>query len=80
LCIDQLKPLGALTLAGNLAAAFPHQPFGAFKQVLEEVVTLGLLDANPCARIKNRRTKLGGNTTNVRTASSTSSRCSHRDG
>jgi integrase len=38
-----------------------HQPFGAFKQVLEEVVTLGLVDANPCARIKNRRTKLDEN-------------------
>jgi integrase len=34
-----------------------HQPFGAFRQVLEQAVTLGLLTENPCGRIKNRRAK-----------------------
>jgi integrase len=42
----------------TLPARSRHQLFGAFKQVLEEAVTLGLLEANPCARIRNRRTKL----------------------
>jgi integrase len=56
--IDQLKPLELSRWRATLPARSRHQPFGAFKQVLEEAVRLGLLDVNPCARIKNRRTKL----------------------
>jgi integrase len=56
--IDQLKPLELSRWRATLPARSRHQPFGAFKQVLEEAVTLGLLEVNPCARIKNKRTKL----------------------
>jgi integrase len=56
--IDQLKPLELSRWRATLPPRSRHQPFGAFKQVLEEAVTLGLLEANPCARIRNRRTKL----------------------
>jgi integrase len=56
--IDQLKPLELSRWRSTLPARSRHQPFGAFKQVLEEAVTLGLLEVNPCARIKNRRVKL----------------------
>lgn len=35
-----------------------HQPFRAFKQVLENAVALGILDVNPAARIKNRKSRL----------------------
>jgi integrase len=56
--IDQLKPLELSRWRATLPARSRHQPFGAFKQVLEEAVTLGLLEANPCARIRNRRTKI----------------------
>jgi integrase len=56
--IDQLKPLELSRWRATLPSRSRHQPFGAFKQVLEEAVTLGLLEANPCARIRNRRTRL----------------------
>jgi integrase len=56
--IDQLKPLELSRWRATLPARSRHQPFGAFKQVLEEAVTLGLLKTNPCARIRNRRTKI----------------------
>jgi integrase len=56
--IDQLKPLELSTWRATLPARTRHQPFGAFKQVLEQAVTLGLLESNPCARIRNRRVKL----------------------
>lgn len=56
--VDELKPLELSAWRATLPARSRHQPFGAFRQVLEEAVTLGLLEANPCARIRNRRTKL----------------------
>jgi integrase len=56
--IDDLKPLELSRWRATLPPRTRHQPFGAFKQVLEEAVTLGLLEVNPCARIRNRRTKL----------------------
>jgi len=56
--IDELKPLELSAWRATLPPRTRHQPFGTFKQVLEQAVTLGLLDANPCGRIKNRRTRL----------------------
>ncbi len=56
--IDELRPIELSAWRATLPARSRHQPFGAFKQVLEEAVTLGLLEVNPCARIKNRRVKL----------------------
>jgi integrase len=56
--IDQLRPLELSRWRATLPVRSRHQPFGSFKQVLEEAVTLGLLETNPCARIRNRRTKL----------------------
>src|SRR5215218_9867403 len=56
--VDELKPLELSAWRATLPARSRHQPFGAFRQVLEEAVTLGLLATNPCARIRNRRTKL----------------------
>jgi integrase len=56
--IDELRPLELSAWRATLPPRTRHQPFGAFKQVLEHAVTLGLLQANPCGRIKNRRTKL----------------------
>ena len=45
--IDQLKPLELSRWRATLPARSRHQPFGAFKQVLEEAVTLGLLEDEP---------------------------------
>src|SRR5512133_1985596 len=45
--IDQLKPLELSRWRATLPPRSRHQPFGAFKQVLEEAVTLGLLEADP---------------------------------
>jgi integrase len=56
--IDELRPVELSAWRATLPARSRHQPFGAFKQVLEQAVTLGLLETNPCARIKNRRVKL----------------------
>jgi integrase len=56
--IDELKPLELSAWRATLPARTRHQPFGAFKQVLEQAVTLGLLEANPTGRIKNRRVRL----------------------
>jgi integrase len=56
--IDQLRPLALSAWRATLPARSRHQPFGAFKQVLEQAVTLGLLESNPCARIRNRRVKI----------------------
>jgi integrase len=56
--IDDLKPLELSAWRATLPARSRHQPFGAFKQVLEQAVDLGLLAANPCGRIKNRRVRL----------------------
>jgi integrase len=56
--IDELRPLELSEWRTTLPPRTRHQPFGALKQVLESAVTLGLLQANPCGRIKNRRTKL----------------------
>jgi integrase len=56
--IDELDGLELPRWRATLPARSRHQPFGAFRQALEEAVTLGLLEANPCARIRNRRTKL----------------------
>ena len=57
--IDELRPLELPTWRSTLPARTRHQPFGSFKAVLEQAVTLGLLQTNPAARIKNRRVKLG---------------------
>lgn len=59
--IDELRPLELSAWRATLPPRTRHQPFGAFKQVLEQAVTLGLLQVNPCGRIKNRRTKLDEN-------------------
>ena len=59
--IDELRPMELSAWRATLPARSRHEPFGAFKQVLEEAVTLGLLEVNPCARIKNRRVKLDEN-------------------
>jgi integrase len=53
-----LTPLDFSTWRATLPARSRHQPFGAFKAVLEQAVTLGLLQTNPAARIKNRKAKL----------------------
>jgi integrase len=56
--IDELTALDLNTWRATLPPRTRHQPFGAFKAVLEHAVTLGLLQTNPAARIKNRRVKL----------------------
>ena len=56
--VDELTPLDLTTWRATLPARTRHQPFGAFKAVLEQAVTLGLLQTNPAGRIKNRRAKL----------------------
>jgi integrase len=56
--IDELRPLELSTWRATLPARSRHQPFGSFKAVLEQAVTLGLLQTNPAARIKNRMAKL----------------------
>lgn len=56
--IDELRPIELNAWRATLPPRTRHQPFGAFRQVLEQAVTLGLLESNPCARIKNKRTKL----------------------
>src|SRR5439155_14240944 len=56
--IDQLTPLELCAWRATLPARTRHQPFGSFKQVLEQAVTLGLLETNPCGRIKNKRARL----------------------
>jgi integrase len=56
--IDALRAHDLAAWRATLPARSRHQPFGAFKAVLEQAVTLGLLAANPCGRIKNRRTRL----------------------
>jgi integrase len=56
--IDELTPLDLSTWRATLPARTRHQPFGAFKAVLEDAVTLGLLQTNPAGRIKNRQTRL----------------------
>lgn len=56
--IDELRPLELSTWRATLPARSRHQPFGAFRQVLEHAVTLGLIGTNPTARIRNRRVKL----------------------
>src|SRR5581483_9295438 len=43
--IDELKPLELSAWRATLPPRTRHQPFGTFKQVLEQAVTLGLLDA-----------------------------------
>jgi integrase len=56
--VDELTPLDLSTWRANLPARSRHQPFGAFKAVLEHAVTLGLIPTNPAGRIKNRRVRL----------------------
>ncbi len=56
--VDELTPLDLSTWRATLPARTRHQPFGAFKAVLEQAVTLGLIQTNPAGRIKNRRVKL----------------------
>jgi len=58
LLIDELRPLELSEWRATLPARTRHQPFGAFKQVLEQAVSLGLLETNPCARILNRKARL----------------------
>jgi integrase len=56
--VDELTPLDLSTWRATLPARTRHQPFGAFKAVLEQAVTLGLIPTNPAGRIKNRRVRL----------------------
>jgi integrase len=56
--VDDLTPLDLSTWRASLPAGTRHQPFGAFRAVLEHAVTLGLIQTSPAARIKNRRAKL----------------------
>jgi len=56
--VDELTPLGLSTWRAKLPPRSRHQPFGAFRAVLEQAVTLGLIQTNPAGRIKNRRTRL----------------------
>lgn len=56
--VDALTPLDLSTWRATLPARTRHQPFGAFKAVLEHAVTLGLIQTNPAGRIKNRRIRL----------------------
>jgi integrase len=56
--IDELRPLDLAAWRATLPPRTRHQPFGSFKQVLEQAVALGLLQSNPCARIKNKRARL----------------------
>jgi integrase len=56
--VDELTPLDLSTWRATLPPRSRHNPFGAFKAVLENAVTLGLLQTSPAARIKNKRTKL----------------------
>lgn len=56
--VDELTALDLNTWRATLPPRTRHQPFGAFKAVLEHAVTLNLIQTNPAARIKNRRTKL----------------------
>lgn len=56
--VDELTPLDLSTWRATLPARTRHQPFGAFKAVLEHAVTLNLIQTNPAARIKNRRARL----------------------
>jgi integrase len=56
--VDELTALDLSGWRSTLPARTRHQPFGAFKAVLEHAVTLGLIRANPAARIKNRKAKL----------------------
>jgi integrase len=56
--VDELRPLDLSTWRATLPPRTRHQPFGAFKAVLEHAVTLGLIQTNPASRIKNRRVRL----------------------
>jgi integrase len=56
--IDELRPLELSEWRATLPPRTRHQPFGSFKQVLEQAVSLGLLQSNPCAKIRNRRVRL----------------------
>jgi integrase len=56
--IDELTPLELSTWRATLPARSRHNPFGTFKAILEQAVTLGLIQTNPAARIKNKRAKL----------------------
>ncbi|MEJ7567967.1 MAG: site-specific integrase [Gaiellaceae bacterium] len=60
--IDELRPVELSAWRATLPARSRHQPFGAFRQVLEQAVTLGLIQTNPCAKIRNRRVKLDEDT------------------
>jgi integrase len=56
--IDELTPLELSTWRATLPPRSRHNPFGTFKAVLEQAVTLGLIQTNPAGRIKNKRAKL----------------------
>jgi integrase len=56
--IDELTPLELSTWRATLPPRSRHNPFGTFKAVLEQAVTLGLTQTNPASRIKNKRAKL----------------------
>jgi integrase len=56
--IDQLQPVALQAWRATLPPRTRHRLFGALKQVLEDAVRLGLLGANPCARVPNRRVQL----------------------
>jgi integrase len=56
--VDELRPLHLSTWRATLPPRTRHQPFGAFKAVLEHAVTLGLIQTNPAGRIKNKRVRL----------------------
>jgi integrase len=59
--IDTLRPVELSAWRATLPARSRQQLFGAFRQTLEQAVSLGLLEANPCARIKNKRARLDEN-------------------
>ena len=56
--VDELTPLDLSTWRATLSPRSRHNPFGTFKAVLEQAVTLGLIQTNPAGRIKNKRAKL----------------------
>jgi integrase len=59
---DYVKQLAAsLVHDAAIVAVVAHESYemaSGNRQVLEQAVTLGLLETNPCARIRNRRVKL----------------------
>lgn len=55
--LDKLTPLELSAWRATLPERSRHQLFGAFRQALEQAVTLRLLEKNPTDRIKNRRVR-----------------------